>query len=293
MKKLGFLFIMLIGFICGCCTSKSASDIKIDPLKSELQSVKSDTLRISDSTVLYSSARYKKAKMKTVHSIDIGEMQHESHQSLPPPIPLSPIHNKPQLLILKHDTIPTATPEMIMGRLNYLIKDTMEVGKDYIVEITISKGVEKNIVVTSTPTFSTHNSSEIADANIRITPEMQARLIDPSGGCFDIKAISDTVQLVENDQITIWRWRVKPLKDGKNTLSLVVDIIIGNIHKSMTVYDGKIYVYIQYKFWVIIGNFITKYWQWIAGSLILPAFAWWFNFYIVPIIKKNRKKRAH
>jgi len=180
--------------------------------------------------------------------------------------------------------------EIDSGRLNYLLEDTMEVGKVYIVEISISKNLSKNDVITRVRTFK-GKEKNIKDTIIRITKDMEIKLIDPIGDCFKINSISDMNQIIENREVTIWRWNVIPIKDGDNDLNVVINVILGDSHKSYTIYEGKIHVFMKNKFWIKTKEFMFSNIEILIGSILVPLIGWLFTVYILPLFKKKRKNK--
>jgi hypothetical protein len=144
----------------------------------------------------------------------------------------------------------------------------------------------KQNVIDQTPTF---KNSKVVDTTIRVTPEMSVKLQEiGTVGNFHIDDLTPTIQKIELDDttLTMWQWRVTPLKDGDKTLTITVDLIIGGVEKNLNIYDGKIYVHMKNKFWVSIGQFFINYWQWICSVILFPIVVWGFKTYILPKFKK-------
>lgn len=176
-----------------------------------------------------------------------------------------------------------------VGEINHVIKDTMNFGVADNVEITISYNCPKSIIVDSVKTFKKHknNQSNVITQPIKITPEMRARLIDPTGNSFVIIPITDTIQIVEvNDStFTLWQWRVTPIKSGDQNLVLSVDMIVGDAKKSLKIYQDKIYIHIG--FWTKVWIFIQKNWTYITYIVggIFAIFGWLYKEKIIKIFK--------
>lgn len=179
--------------------------------------------------------------------------------------------------------------EKKIGEINHVIKDTMNYGISDTVEITISYNCPKNIIVDSVQTFRRYLRSQrnIVTQPIKVTPEMRARLIDPTGNSFKIIPITDTVQIIEmkDSTFTLWQWRVTPIKAGNQNLVLSVDMIVGNSKKSLKIYQDKIYIHIGY--WTKIWNFIKLNWTYITYVIggIFAILGWLYKEKIIKIFK--------
>lgn len=172
------------------------------------------------------------------------------------------------------------------GRINYVIDDTMEVGKSYVIEVSISKNLSKIESISRVPIFKRRDN--IIDTIIRIAPKMEVKLIDPTNECFTINSITSSIQPIEDRDVTIWRWNVIPLKDGNNYLTIIADVILDDVHKSMTIYDGQIHVYMKNKIWTKVANFLSKNWEFFASGILIPLSIWLFNLYILPLLKRKK-----
>jgi len=170
--------------------------------------------------------------------------------------------------------------EKKIGEINHIIKDTMKYDIADTVEMTISYNCPKEIIVDEVKTFKKFKSKKksVKTQIIKITPEMRARLIDPSGESFIIIPITDTVQIVEmkDSTYTLWQWRVRPIKYGDQQLVLNVDMIIGDHKKSIHIYQDTVHIYIS--FWTRLGIFIQTYWDYltfiITGIFALIGWIW-------------------
>jgi len=161
------------------------------------------------------------------------------------------------------------------GDIIYVIKDSMVVGEISIVDMTISKNMNITEIVTEIETFS---DESIYTDNIRITPIMRAKLIDPSGINFIITPLTSEEQIIENNGYTIWKWNVMPLIKGSNDLYLSVDVIIDDNSKSIEVYNDKILVISNETFITKTTNFFLEHWKWFLSTLIIPILIFFYKF---------------
>lgn len=280
MKIFKYLFLIVICFIISCCAQKSNKEDKKISTIDTINIIKKDTVKkiqyeiqdtISNEQPLAGNVDPSYKKIKKIKSSDLIYYK---------PLPIQNTH--------PNQTIMMNQIQIDSGRLNYIIEDTMEVGKKYIIEVSISKNLTKNEVVSKVITFKGKENS-IVDTVIRITNNMEIKIIDPSGESFKIIPLSSEVQVLENKDVTIWKWSVIPLVDGENDLSVVVDVIIGETHKSYTIYDGKIHVYMKNKWFTKTMEWIENNVELVFGSVLIPLIIWLFTTYILPLFKKKKK----
>ena len=180
--------------------------------------------------------------------------------------------------------------EKKIGEIHHIIKDTMFYDVTDTVEMTISYNCPKEIIVDEVKTFKKYKvkGNNIKKQSIKITPEMRARLIDPSGNSFIIIPVTDTVQIVEmkDSTYTLWQWRVTPIRYGDQYLVLSVDMIIGDHKKSIHIYQDRIHVYIS--FWARTWIFIETYWDYITFALtgLFALISWIWQKEILAFFKK-------
>lgn len=160
------------------------------------------------------------------------------------------------------------------GNINYVLEDTMIVGKTTAINVTISENVDQATIIEEIETFEENNVKTI---RIRISPIMRARLIDPSEENFKIVSLTPEEQIVENDQITRWEWGVTPLKKGNHKLKLTVDILQDDNCKNVEVHEDFIYVYSDKGVLESVFEFMGKNWQWFLSTLIIPLTIWLYR----------------
>ena len=294
MKKI--LYFLMVLFIFGCSSNQSKKEVvSYDTMypKAPISTVKETP--ISYDTMIVES---KKIKYPT-SNLQIADITTITLDSVTHPHSLILQHPSQQLILTKENRVLRVIPNMeltsknITGRLNYVMDDTMEVGITNTVSVSISRNMTKKMVVSKVSTFRRNNNvaSEIIDTIIRVTPKMQVKLQEiGTVGNFHIDTITPMIQEVElNDTtLTLWQWEVTPLKDGNKVLTISVDLFINDVQKNLNIYNGHIYVHMKNKFWVIIGNFITSYWQWLCTAAVFPLLVWLFTTYILPIFRKNK-----
>jgi hypothetical protein len=108
---------------------------------------------------------------------------------------------------------------------------------------------------------------------VKITAVMSLRL---SGRDFSITSYSDDKQKIF-DPFTTWEWDIAPTSPGTKQLSLtIVTYVEGGDATISAVEDWTVEVDVTIGH--RIGEFMTKYWQWMATAVIFPLGIWVTNF---------------
>lgn len=116
-------------------------------------------------------------------------------------------------------------------------------------------------------------AGEKEGARIRVANRMEARL---SGPDFSITAITPEMQAVSHNDITEWKWEVKPSDKGNHNLHLTLSAILSvedeSTPRAIRTFDKIITVEVS---WLQrIDSFWKKNWQWIWAALLIPALGW-------------------
>lgn len=168
------------------------------------------------------------------------------------------------------------------GDITYVMQDSMVVGEISVIDMTVSKGMTHAEIVAEVESFS---DESVITEEVRITPTMRAKLIDPSGSSFKIVQITPETQIVEPNGYTLWKWHVTPIVPGVNPLLISVDIIVGDDSKSIEVYEGTIQVISNETTLDKIMNFFEENWKYLLSTLLLP-----FGIFIYTSIRKRKSK---
>ena len=120
------------------------------------------------------------------------------------------------------------------GQLDYEIPGKMEVQKSSDCKVQIA-GREVSAAALKISEISTH-------ADITIGNEMSVRLIDGSGGQFNITEISTARQAIIPKEITKWVFRVFPKQAGRYPLILKVTMHANGVDKDIDVLEKEILV---------------------------------------------------
>jgi len=167
-----------------------------------------------------------------------------------------------------------------LGRIMYLVPDTMYVMKNYEIIIRISNSQSNSLIFENLQKQMTRD--EVETRIIRTTGKMQVELIDPQKSCFNITSINSNKQLVDST-FTEWKFNVQPTKFGTNRLDLVVSIFIEDDIKQIS-YSDEIYVRTNPK--AQIADFWFTNWKWIFEKLLLPLLTWFIGYWM----GKKKKK---
>jgi hypothetical protein len=173
------------------------------------------------------------------------------------------------------------------GNLTYVIKDTMEIDKTYTVDLSLSKDMNQEQIISIIDGF---KNKQLIDTLINITPIMRARLLDPTGKNFTITVITDEIQNTTNVNLVRWQWQIVPLVEGDNYLTISVDNYVDNKPQSVNIYNGKTYVFAIHTWYGDLWNWIAKYWTYITYVVggIFAILAWLYKERIIKIFKKKK-----
>lgn len=282
MKK--FLLFLFILFLFGCSPNgnEKVSITSNDTITKNL----SDTIITYDTTVIKTKKVNYSIKRRDRQIACISSDSVSGNKSNVMIIKSKPIKVTREKRVLKVSPDIEKTSKNLTGRLNYLMSDTMEVGVTNVVSVSISRNMNKEMVISKVSTFKYINNvvTEVVDTIIRVTPEMIVRLQEiGTVGNFHIDTVTPMKQAIELSDTTLtqWQWKVTPLKDGDKVLTITVDLVIDGVEKNLNIYDGKIYVHMKNKIWVTIVNFFFDNWKWLWTAIFIPLFVWLFKTYIL------------
>ncbi len=110
-------------------------------------------------------------------------------------------------------------------------------------------------------------------ARIRVSGRMQARL---SGSGFAITSITSETQAVARDEVTEWKWEVRPVNKGRHYLHLTLSVLLNvdsiSTPRAIRTFDKVIEVEVT---WCQrAGSFIERNWQWLWAAVLLPIAGW-------------------
>jgi hypothetical protein len=184
---------------------------------------------------------------------------------------------------------------IVPGTVAFRSDDPMKVGQTYPVFVEVSATLASNLlnerVQNDTKKARGEYDGKInPPRTIKIEPiKMTSRMIAQLKGKadeFQITPVTPEQQNTTAEEVTTWKWNVRPLKSGKGrTLDLTLSGIIGNPgspHAFEPLYHHTINVD-EASFIERAKDFWANNWQWFWTALIVPIGAW--------VWKRWRKKK--
>jgi|CXWL01.1.fsa_nt_gi hypothetical protein len=114
---------------------------------------------------------------------------------------------------------------------------------------------------------------EKVGARIRVSELMEARL---TGLNFSITAITAEEQGVARNEVTQWKWEVKPINEGPQSLHLTLEAKLNvngaSISRVIRTFDKVIEVEIGWS--QRVGSFFENNWQWLWAAVLVPIVGW-------------------
>lgn len=110
-------------------------------------------------------------------------------------------------------------------------------------------------------------------ARIRISNQMEARL---TGLGFEIQAITPEIQAVSADQITEWKWDIRPTQTGIQQLHLTLSALIymGDQAMPRTIHTFDQTIEVNVTLSQRISSFFGNNWQWLVTVIFIPIAGW-------------------
>jgi len=131
--------------------------------------------------------------------------------------------------------------------------------------------------------LNTNKSFEELYESIEAPGEMEAHL---TGQGFQITAITDEIQLISSNMDTEWKWQIKPIAHGRQTLhlTLTAHIKLKNISstKPRTIRTFDKYILVEVTAFQKVQMFAYENWQWIWAAFLIPIATWYFSKKIKP-----------
>lgn len=162
--------------------------------------------------------------------------------------------------------------------------DTMEVNKPTLATLILSRN--ENIADLKLEVLEESNAK---DKNIHVDTamdfgsKMKARLIAFGSNneiSFTIEALGEDIQSFRNNRKKIlWQWKITPLKPGEQELKLSIQVIEKD-GESVSLPAKNIPVVIfakPEKFWTKAGNFVSKNYELVFGTILIPILIAWFT----------------
>lgn len=181
--------------------------------------------------------------------------------------------------------------EKLVKKVNNLLvfhaDDTMEVNQTYVATLALAKKANlESLTLKVLEASDAGDTNVITDTTIVIGKRMRARLWDPAprkSKNFQIDAINSEEQnLGGTIKEAFWHWNIEPLKEGHHELKLSVEVIMSDDDKvglpardiPVTIFANKL------TFGDKLGNFFSKYWQWVITGILIPLVIAWFTTWL-------------
>ena len=183
-------------------------------------------------------------------------------------VPVQPPQSPPWDPVVYDDLVRSAFAELVQpGRLLFNPPARMQLGQTERIEVRLARTLELDAELLK----HLRGTGEPQLEDIPTAPLMAVTL---KSDAFQITAYSDEEQGVTQDGITTWEFDIRALKRGQQHLVLSVSLRIpvpGQPleHKSIPVREATIYVQVGTP--ALVGQFVSRNWQWIIGTAIAIA----------------------
>jgi hypothetical protein len=108
--------------------------------------------------------------------------------------------------------------------------------------------------------------------NIKVSKIVVAKIVAPN---FTVTPITAEEQILSNET-TEWLWSLEPKSSGKHEVNVSITAVIEVGDKSakhhIKTFDSTVNVVITAT--QLLSDWLTKYWQWLATTLLLPGIVW-------------------
>ena len=166
-----------------------------------------------------------------------------------------------------------------IGDIIYDRYDTLYVGEEKLVKISISKDISIDSVIDKMK-FKKCNTEQI-----RIDRLMQVEILNLDPEKLIIEPTPKPItQPMEDGTYTHWEWIIKSTKPGKICFLIKVRVIIDKHPKNLSLYKYNVISISNDTYFEIILNFLLTYWQWLIGTLVLPFSVFVYKYHT------NKKK---
>ena len=183
-------------------------------------------------------------------------------------VPVQPLKSPQWDPVVYDDLVRSAFAELVQpGRLLFNPPARMQLGQTERIEVRLARTLELDAELLK----HLRGTGEPQLEDIPTAPLMAVTL---KGDAFQITAYSDEEQGVTQDGITTWEFDIRALKRGQQHLVMCVSLRIpvpGQPleHKSIPVREVTIYVQVGAP--ALVGQFVSRNWQWIIGTAIAIA----------------------
>lgn len=189
------------------------------------------------------------------------------------------------------DLLEFEVEDLSQGRLLFNPPVEMIAGEVYRVEARVIRLSEFDDVIVVEATLEA-NLQGLGEPQIDPMPVgtfMKARL---TGDRFNITPLNEEEQLVLGKSYTQWAWDVVPRSSGEHKLNLTMTARIRTGSRE-GVRDHPVItktVFVRVNPTYSVKVFVGKYWQWLAGTIILPSAGWAWRVYSKRKAKDEEEK---
>lgn len=96
---------------------------------------------------------------------------------------------------------------------------------------------------------------------------------------FDVKPITPTRQLLSSTKTNSWKWTLQAKSSGVHSIDVSVTAVV-ELSGARTEHHIKTFnkrVDIEITAQQLLSQWFSKYWQWLATTIVVPLFLWWFK----------------
>ena len=166
------------------------------------------------------------------------------------------------------------------GTIVFNVPDTLGLNQTVVIHLALSptvplQDIERHVT----------EEGALKNRRIRISKIMTA---DLKGTGFEIIPITETMQAINMEDITDWRWEVTAMKPGTRHLHLTVNTVveIDGQERTRTIHSHSELITIHVSMQQRISGFVAGNWKWLWSAILVPFAGWlWEN-------RKRRKMKS-
>lgn len=162
------------------------------------------------------------------------------------------------------------------GTIVFNVPDTLELDQTVVIHLALSptvplQDIERHVT----------EEGALKNRRIRISKIMTA---DLKGTGFEIIPITESMQAINMEDITDWRWEVTAMKPGTRHLHLTVNTVveIDGQERTRTIHSHSELITIHVSMQQRISGFVAGNWKWLWSAILVPLAGW---------VWENRKRR--
>ena len=188
-----------------------------------------------------------------------------------PPPPKADESLAPKGEIRQIDAVDSILGKLEFGNIAFNAPKTMNLHATAVIQLLL--GLEKPIDELKQMIEA---AGEKEGERIHVSGRMEARLSGPN---FAITAITPEIQAVSRNNVTEWKWEVKPSSAGDNYLHLTLSALLNvdgeSTPREIRTFDKDIQVDVTWS--QRVGSFFETNWQWLWAVILVPIAGWLWN----------------